>query len=190
MPRVRVLIQNTFGQSRQTIELLAHIRDASSQPDLRLCRNRDHTISPATKARRPESAVGPSTNIRRPSDNVISTHWAETDASNSRTSSTTGTVTEPSSPHQESRHGCPVHRSRVPAQISGPSTTCGSDWHSSNTVAQPAPPTHPTLSSAHKSTASRHPTRTTLLPRHKAPQDVHYQTRSITIRAGLPRKPL
>jgi len=72
VPRERVFCQRLLRQGGQSVESLPHVSDASCQPDLGLRRNRDHRISPSTRAKTPDSAVGPSTKIRRPSVNVIS----------------------------------------------------------------------------------------------------------------------
>ncbi len=102
----------------------------------------------------------PSTSIRRPSDNVISTRRAETAASDCCASSTIGTATVPSISKVKNLCQSPVCRSRVPVQSSGPSTMCGSDWHSSNTDGQPEQRNHRAPSSARKSDASHLPTKT------------------------------
>ena len=79
--RIRILRHNALGQFRQAIKLLAHVRHASGKPYLRLCRKRDQTINPSTKAKTAGNAVAPSTNMRRPSDSVMSTRCTDRKAS-------------------------------------------------------------------------------------------------------------
>ena len=76
MTRIRALLQHGFRQGQQAIKLLAHVPHANRQPNLRLCRDRGHTINPSIKTKTAGNAVAPSTNMRRPSVSVISTQCA------------------------------------------------------------------------------------------------------------------
>ena len=87
MARIRVIGQQLLRLCGQRVEAPPHSLDASSKPNPRVARNRDHAVSPCICPTTDANDVGPSTRIRRPSDSAMSTRCAKSAGSGSATTS-------------------------------------------------------------------------------------------------------
>jgi hypothetical protein len=65
MTRERILLQHPLGQRRQRVEALPHVRDPGGQPDLRLHRNRDHSVTRPLARRSTRSTSKAPLSVRR-----------------------------------------------------------------------------------------------------------------------------
>ena len=65
MTREGILLQHPLGQRRQRVEALPHVRDPGGQPDLRLHRNRDHSVTRPLARRSTRSTSKAPLSVRR-----------------------------------------------------------------------------------------------------------------------------